>query len=100
MNDWDTIEKMINTLPQWDIIKWIMSIQEELKCAKEDNLYQLRQNKNLQSKINKAIEFVESMKYCGQEDYFYDNKSKDPCGNDNTFNDSKNKLLDILKENK
>lgn len=52
---------------------------------------------NLQSKIDKAIEFVESMEYCGQEDYFYDNKSKDPCGNDNTFNDSKNKLLDILK---
>ena len=55
---------------------------------------------NLQSKIDKAIEFVESMEYCGQEDYFYDNKSKDPCGNDNTFNDSKNKLLDILKEDK
>ena len=54
----------------------------------------------LQSKIDKAIEFVESMEYCGQEDYFYDNKSKDPCGNDNTFNDSKNKLLDILKEDK
>ena len=45
----------------------------------------------LQSKIDKAIEFVESMEYCGQEDYFYDKKSKDPCGNDNTFNDSKNK---------
>lgn len=59
MNDWDTIEKMINTLPQWDIIKWIMGIQEELKCAKEDNLYQLRQNKNLQSKIDKAIRFIE-----------------------------------------
>ena len=55
---------------------------------------------NLQSKIDKAIEFVESMKYCGYEDYFYDNKTNDPCGNDNTFNDSKNKLLDILKENK
>lgn len=54
----------------------------------------------LQSKIDKAIEFVESMEYCGQEDYFYDKKSKDPCGNDNTFNDSKNKLLDILKEDK
>lgn len=53
---------------------------------------------NLQSKIDKAIEFVESMEYCGQEDYFYDKKSKDPCGNDNTFNDSKYKLLDILKE--
>ena len=53
---------------------------------------------NLQSKIDKAIEFVESMGYCGQEGYFYDKKSKDPCGNDNTFNDSKYKLLDILKE--
>lgn len=55
---------------------------------------------NLQSKIDKAIEFVESMEYCGQEDYFYDKNSKDPCGNDNTFNDSKNKLLSILKEDK
>ncbi len=55
---------------------------------------------NLQSKIDKATEFVESMEYCGQEDYFYDKKSKDPCGNDNTFNDSKNKLLSILKEDK
>lgn len=53
-----------------------------------------------ENKIDKAIEFVESMKYCGQEDYFYDNKSEDPCGNDNTFDDSKNKLLDILKEDK
>ena len=35
-----------------------------------------------------------------KEDYFYDNKTKDPCGNDNTFNDSKNKLLSILKEDK
>ena len=64
-------------------------------------IYTLQKDKNnLQSKIDKAIEFVESMEYCGQEDYFYDNKSKDPCGNDNTFNDSKNKLLDILKEDK
>jgi hypothetical protein len=62
--------------------------------------YMLHEIDNLQSKIDKAIEFVESMEYCGQEDYFYDNKSKDPCGNDNTFNDSKNKLLDILKEDK
>ena len=62
--------------------------------------YMLHKIDNLQSKIDKAIEFVESMEYCGQEDYFYDNKSKDPCGNDNTFNDSKNKLLDILKEDK
>lgn len=61
MNDWNTIEKMINTLPQWDIIKWIMSIQEELKCAKEDNLYQLRQNKNLQSKIDKANEILDKL---------------------------------------
>ena len=62
--------------------------------------YMLHEIDNLQSKIDKAIEFVESMEYCGQEDYFYDNKSKDPSGNDNTFNDSKNKLLDILNEDK
>ena len=46
--------------------------------------------------IKKAIDFVESMEYCGQEDYFYDLKAEDECGNDNTFNDSKYKLLEIL----
>jgi predicted transcriptional regulator len=51
----------------------------------------------LQDRINKAIEFVDSMEYCGQEDYFYDLKASDVCGNDNTFNDSKYKLLKILK---
>lgn len=59
MNDWDTIEKMVNTLPQWDVIKLIIGIQEELKCAKEDNLYQLRQNKNLQNRIDKALDFID-----------------------------------------
>lgn len=59
MNDWDTIEKLVNTLPQWDVIKLIIGIQEELKCAKEDNLYQLRQNKNLQNRIDKALDFID-----------------------------------------
>ena len=47
--------------------------------------------------IKETIDFVESMEYCGQEDYFYDLKAKDECGNDNTFDDSKHKLLEILK---
>lgn len=74
-------------------VKDIPEVIEQLQKA-EEKIY------NLQSKMDKAIEFVKSMEYCGQEDYFYDNKSKDPCGNDNTFNDSKNKLLSILKEDK
>ena len=37
----------------------IIGIQEELKCAKEDNLYQLRKNKDLQNRIDKAIEYIE-----------------------------------------
>lgn len=59
MNDWETIEKIVNTLPQWDVIKLIIGIQEELKYAKEDNLYQLRKNKDLQNRIDKAIEYIE-----------------------------------------
>ena len=59
MNDWETIEKIVNTLPHWDVIKLIIGIQEELKCAKEDNLYQLRKNKDLQNRIDKAIEYIE-----------------------------------------
>ena len=51
----------------------------------------------LHSIIKETIDFVESMEYCGQEDYFYDLKAKDECGNDNTFDDSKHKLLEILK---
>ena len=59
MNDWETIEKIVNTLPQWDVIKLIIGIQEELKCAKEDNLYQLRKNKDLQNRIDKALNFID-----------------------------------------
>lgn len=59
MNDWETIEKIVNTLPQWDVVKLIMGIQEELKCAKEDNLYQLRENQDLQSRIDKALDFID-----------------------------------------
>ena len=61
----------------------------------------LEENKRLHSIIKEARDFVESMEYCGQEDYFYDLKTQDHCGNDNTFNDSKHKFLEILdKENK
>ena len=100
MNEWDAIEKMINTLPQWDVIKWIMGIQEELKCAKEDNLYQLRQNKNLQSKIDKANELIKNK--LSTETYqhlkeLYDNiDSTEEIWEDYEFED----LLDILKEEK
>lgn len=88
MNDWDSIEKIVNTLPQWDIIKLIMGIQEELKCAKEDNLYQLRQNKILQNRIDKAIEFInENMRI----DFDYPDYVE-------MLLEEKNKLLDILKE--
>lgn len=78
-------------------IKQMLLPKEELAMQ---TIELLTDKMDLQSKIDKAIEFVESMEYCGQEDYFYDNKSNDPCGNDNTFNDSKNKLLSILKEDK
>lgn len=94
MNDWDTIEKMINTLPQWDIIKYILGIQEELKCAKEDNLYQLRQNKNLQSKIDKAIEYIEKSMNNPQPFYEY------LFGDENGKVENLDKLLNILKEDK
>lgn len=90
MNDWDTIEKMINTLPQWDIIKWIMGIQEELKCAKEDNLYQLRQNKNLQSKIDKAIKMLGKYKHLSSPTEEQANEQEEIVSN----------AYDILKEDK
>jgi hypothetical protein len=48
-------------------------------------------------RIDKAIEFVESMEYMGYEDYFYDLKANDINGNDNCFEDSQRKLLSILK---
>lgn len=69
---------------------------KEWSKQKLDNL--LKQLEAYENMRKEVIEFVESMEYCGQEDYFYDNKTKDPCGNDNTFNDSKNKLLNILNK--
>lgn len=74
-----------------DTLKNIWKVNKENKQLKK----QLEAYKNTRKE---AIEFIESMEYCGQEDYFYDNKAKDPCGNDNTFNDSKNKLLNILNK--
>ena len=94
MNDWETIEKIVNTLPQWDVIKLIIGIQEELKCAKEDNLYQLRKNKDLQNRIDKVIEYIKhyetirgyyEYQECGYDEYNYEE-------------DLKEELLDILKE--
>ena len=94
MNDLETIEKIVNTLPQWDVIKLIIGIQEELKCTKEDNLYQLRKNKDLQNRIDKAIEYIKhyetirgyyEYQECGYDEYNYEE-------------DLKEELLDILKE--
>ena len=94
MNDWETIEKIVNTLPQWDVIKLIIGIQEELKCAKEDNLYQLRKNKDLQNRIDKAIEFIEkNSKQC------LTNKiDEQPTKVIGKFMWHTDELLDILKE--
>ena len=39
MNDWKTIEKIVNTLPQWDVIKLIIGIQEELIKEYNKNEY-------------------------------------------------------------
>lgn len=94
MNDWETIEKIVNTLPQWDVIKLIIGIQEELKCAKEDNLYQLMKNKDLQNRIDKAIEFIEkNSKQC------LTNKiDEQPTKVIGKFMWHTDELLDILKE--
>ena len=89
MNDWETIEKIVNTLPQWDVIKLIIGIQEELKCAKEDNLYQLRKNKDLQNRIDKAIEYINDLYFD-----FYDYECDQLIVGKYMVND----LLDILKE--
>lgn len=84
--------------------------QQEIERLKEENNYYFKKNNELSTLntslredrdkckniIKEAIDFVESMEYCGQEDYFYDLKAEDECGNDNTFNDSKHKLLEIL----
>lgn len=81
MNDWDTIEKMVNTLPQWDVIKLIIGIQEELKCAKEDNLYQLRQNKNLQNRIDRTYKYVSQLSSKGRGCEIYANIKKEILNN-------------------
>ena len=79
-------------------IEDLNAINEEHRILNGMIRKQLKQKENI---IKEAREFVESMEYCGYEDYFYDLKANDRCGNDNTFNDSKYKLLDILdKENK
>lgn len=89
MNDWETIEKIVNTLPQWDVIKLIIGIQEELECAKEDNLYQLRKNKDLQNRIDKAIEYLYKHSQYNDRDGVHYIKEDEYCVD---------YLLDILKE--
>ena len=53
----------------------------------------------LQDRIDKAIDFLESMDYCGQEDYFCDKTTvdADPNGNNNSYYDSAERLYKILK---
>ena len=60
-----------------------------MKIADERDLYIKR--------LNNAIDFVDSMEYCGQEDYFNDRIANDPDGNSSNFEGSKNELLKILK---
>ena len=95
MNDWETIEKIVNTLPQWDVIKLIIGIQEELKCAKEDNLYQLRKNKDLQNRIDKAIKYYELNQ---QECVIGRNKDDKLIKEYYLPAQCSKKMLDILKE--
>ena len=71
-----------------------MGIQEELKCAKEDNLYQLRQNKILQNQIDKAIEYIKHYETI-RGYYEYVENGYDEY---NYEEDLKEELLDILKE--
>ena len=72
-------------------IKYVRNITDTIENR------QLEEIERLHSIIKEVRDFVESMEYCGQEDYFYDLKAQDECGNDNTFDDSKHKLLEILK---
>jgi hypothetical protein len=78
-----------------------MSINRSLHRIAQEGVIQTLEEKDkeierLNNIIKEVRDFVESMEYCGQEDYFYDLKTQDHCGNDNTFNDSKHKLLEIL----
>ena len=73
MNDWETIEKIVNTLPQWDIIKLIIGIQEENQELKqkyenavadyETTMFEKvkleRQQKEFIDYMNKTIEELE-----------------------------------------
>ena len=89
----EKLKEIIENMPKDALIN-------SFETVYEDSIKKDLEIERLNNIIKETIDFVESMEYCGQEDYFYDNKSKDACGNDNTFNDSKNKLLNILKENK
>ena len=53
----------------------------------------------LVERIDKAIDFLESMDYCGKEDYFCDKTTvdEDPDGNNNSYYDSAERLYKILK---
>ncbi len=90
-------KRLDNIERELELIKKIINDDKYFKQLERGLNFLNKQTKDLQDRINKAIEFVESMEYCGQEDYFYDKQSTDPCGNDNTFEESKTKLLNILQ---
>ena len=77
----------------------------DLYNAKEPTLTEKGKQKiiktieDLQGRIDKAIDFLESMDYCGQEDYFCDKTTvdEDPDGNNNSYYDSAERLYKILK---
>ena len=60
MSEWERIEKIINNLPHNDIIKYILSIEEELECCKEDNLYQLKQNRIQQKQLEDIKSYIKN----------------------------------------
>ncbi len=98
--EFETFEDVSKFLVNKRIVNY--SIFKKLEDKEEiEMIYRDNDINYLKKIIKEARDFVESMEYCGQEDYFYDLKTQDHCGNDNTFNDSKHKLLEILdKENK
>ena len=91
-------EEIKEIFEQWkQFLSWCYENNDKTTEIHRDDLEKvMAYTRQLENIIKEVRDFVESMEYCGQEDYFYDLKAKDECGNDNTFNDSKYKLLEIL----
>ena len=82
-----------------ELVNFKSHFDEFLNMNCDDKIKEQQEEiERLNNIIKETIDFGESMEYCGQEDYFYDLKAKDECGNDNTFDDSKHKLLEILNK--